>query len=218
MLFRRLYSKSGGLGTHRLEALSDGVFGVSITLLVLAIVVPQLTSLELVDGGLGRALVSLWPRALIYVISFFVIGIYWMGHNIMFSYIERSDRVLIVLNILLLMSVSFIPFAADLLGRYPFETTALMVYGLTLAFGGLMFEIVWLYASKHHRLIRKSMSSELIRLGKLLILITPLLYAGAALIAMVNPYLTMAIFGIVPLLYIIPGPIDDLVAGAEVVQ
>ena len=108
MLFRRLYTKTGGLGMNRLEALSDGVFGVAITLLVLAIVLPQLSAIELHAGGLFPALFALWPKVLVYAASFFVIGIYWMGHNIMFSYIERSDRVLIILNILLLMSVSFI--------------------------------------------------------------------------------------------------------------
>jgi uncharacterized membrane protein len=215
MFFRRLYTKSGGLGMNRLEALSDGVFGVSITLLILAIVVPQLTAFELAGGGLLPALLALWPKVLVYAASFFVVGVYWMGHNIMFSYIERSDRVLIVLNILLLMSVSFIPFAADVLGRYPLEPTALILYGFTLAFGGLMFELVWLYASRDHRLIRKSLQRELIRLGKVLILITPILYTVAALTALVNPYISLVIFGVVPLLYILPGPIDDLVAGAE---
>ena len=87
--------------------------------------------------------------------------------------------------------------------------------GSTLAFGGLMFEVVWLYASHGYRLIRKDMDKRLIRLGKVLILATPVLYSAAALLALVDPYFPLAIFGIVPLLYVIPGPIDDLVAGAE---
>ena len=80
MLFRRLYTKNDGLGMNRLEALSDGVFGVSITLLILAIVVPQLTAFELAADGLLPALLALWPKVLLYAASFFVVGIYSNSH------------------------------------------------------------------------------------------------------------------------------------------
>ena len=215
MRFRRLYNKEGGLGTNRLEALSDGVFGVAITLLILAIAVPELSKTDLADGQLLHMVIALWPKVLVYVMSFLIVGIFWVGHAIMFAYIHRSDRTLLYLNTLLLMTVSFIPFAADLLGRYPREPVALAVYGLTLAFGGVMFEVVWIYASKKHRLIRANMPHDLIHLGKIVILITPVIYTLAAVLAFWNSYLSLGIYVLVPLLYMIPGPIDDLVTAAR---
>ena len=210
-----MYSKEGGLGTNRLEALSDGVFGVAIALLILAIAVPELSHTELAGGMLFHAVIMLWPKILVYAMTFLIVGIFWVGHTIMFAYIRRSDRTLLYLNTLLLMTVSFIPFAADLLGRYPRESVALAVYGTTLALGGIMFEIVWLYASKKHRLIRSNMPHELVGLGKIVIAITPIVYTVAAAIAFWNVTISLIVYILIPLFYMIPGPIDDLVTGAR---
>ena len=215
MFFRRFYSRTGGLATNRIEAFSDGVFGVAITLLVLAIAVPQLGAQDLAAGKLLHALAALAPKVLIYVISFGVIGIFWVGHHIMFAYIERSDRTLLWLNMMLLMSVSFIPFAADLLGQYSREPVALAVYGGTLAWAGLMFEAVWLYASGKHRLIRSSMPVRLVRRGTLIIALTPVVYGIAALLAFRSASVSLLMYVLVPILYVIPGPIDELVSAAR---
>lgn len=100
---------SPGLNTHRIEAFSDGVFAVAITLLVLNLQVPQLAA-SAVSRELVAKLIELWPKLLIYVLSFVIVGIYWVAHHNSFHYIERSDRTLLWLNLLLLLCIVFIPF------------------------------------------------------------------------------------------------------------
>ena len=103
-----------GVEKTRLEAFSDGVFAVAITLLVLDLRVPQAVR----PGGLGRALNDLWPNYASYVVSFFIIGIIWVNHHGMFGHIRRVDRPLLFLNLLLLLFVALIPFPTALLASY----------------------------------------------------------------------------------------------------
>ena len=104
-----------GLSTHRIEAFSDGVFAIAITLLVLNLQVPEIATVSELASKLG----ALWPKLVSYVLSFMVVGIYWVAHHNTFHYIKRSDRNLLWLNILMMLFVVFIPFPAALLGQYP---------------------------------------------------------------------------------------------------
>jgi len=103
-----------GVEKTRLEAFSDGVFAVAITLLVLDLRVPQGVG----PGGLGHALNNLWPNYASYVVSFFIIGIIWVNHHGMFGHLRRVDRTLLFLNLLLLLFVVVIPFPTALLAEY----------------------------------------------------------------------------------------------------
>jgi uncharacterized membrane protein len=99
----------GSPGTGRVEAFSDGVFAIAITLLVLEIRVPEDTA------HLLRELGNLWSSYLAYVISFLLIGLIWANHHVMFEHIRRTDRMLLFLNTLLLMNVAFLPFVTAVL-------------------------------------------------------------------------------------------------------
>jgi uncharacterized membrane protein len=200
--------KSFGLSTNRIEAFTDGVFAVAITLLILEVKVPVL---EGEGGSLWSALVPLWPKLLAYAVSFGIIGIFWVGHHIMFHYIKRSNRVLLWLNTLLLMFISAIPFAAALIGEHRHEPVAVAGYGILLAFAGLIYLVIWLYASRNHRLIRENTPHDLIALGTKAVLIAPITYALAATIAFWYPTASQIIYLLVPILYLIPSPIDRLV-------
>jgi uncharacterized membrane protein len=200
-------TKTFGLSTNRIEAFTDGVFAVAITLLILEVKVPHLEP----GMSLLHELQLLWPKLLSYAVSFGVIGIFWVGHHIMFHYIKRSDRILLWLNTLLLMFVSAIPFSAALIGEYREDPVAVACYGVLLALTGLVFLVLWLYASKGHRLIRESMPIELVRLGTKTILLAPVVYAIAAGVAFYDPLVSKMIYFLVPLLYLIPSPIDRLV-------
>ena len=198
------------MSTQRIEAFSDGVFAICITLLVLGIAVPELTSDAVARGELLPAVLALGPKILSYAISFAVIGIFWAGHHIMFHYIARSDRVLIWLNTLFLMVVSFIPFPAALLGRYGGERAAVIVYGVTLFLAGLMMNVLWGYASYNHRLTDRKMSEERRRLAWTVLIAGPVLYAVSILVAFVDPLWSMMIYGLITIGYVIPSPIDRL--------
>lgn len=195
-----------GLSTNRIEAFTDGVFAVAITLLVLEIKVPEIES-----GGLWHSLVPLWPKFLAYVVSFGIIGIFWVGHHIMFHYIKRTDRVLLWLNTLLLMFVSAIPFSAALVGEHLDEPVAIAGYGAVLFMAGVIFWAIWMYASGRRRLIRSDMSDSLIALGRKAVMLAPIVYAIAIIFAFVSPAVSKFIYLLVPLLYVVPSPIDRLV-------
>lgn len=130
------------LGRNRVEALTDGVFAVAMTLLVLDIKVPELAQ-ELASAELPYRLLALWPKFLSYAISFVILGVYWVGHHLQLSFIRSADRPLLWINILFLLWVALVPFSTALLSEYTKNRLAIAVYagnmiaiGLTLALHG----------------------------------------------------------------------------------
>lgn len=191
-----------GLRTARLEAFSDAVFAIAITLLVLDIVVPVHSGEHLL-----RAVAGLWPSYLAYVASFSTIGAIWLGHNAITEYLERTDAALVRLNLLLLLIVSFIPFPtrllADYFGQNQPERVAATIYGVTLLMASTLLSILWRYAVRE-RMVRPDTADEEIQLltkrltpglAGYLVLITVGIFlpTGAVL-----GYLGIAIFFIVP--------------------
>src|SRR5262245_54401750 len=148
------------LRTGRLEAFSDGVFAIAITLLVLEISVPAGSE----DDLLG-AFFDQWQSYLAYVVSFATVGLLWLEHAIITEYVERANAVLIRLNLLLLMVVSFIPFPTKLLAEYGGDDNAghvaATVYGITLLAAAAMVSVVWRYAVDA-RLVRADIAEEFI--------------------------------------------------------
>jgi hypothetical protein len=115
-------------GLGRLLALTDGVFAIALTLLVIQIALPEGTS----DVRLGAALVALGPHYFAYVLSFAVIARFWIAHHLAFRYIRRYDDTLIWLNLLLLMFVGFLPFPTSVLGEHGNTPTGAAFYGAAL--------------------------------------------------------------------------------------
>ncbi|MCR8644306.1 TMEM175 family protein [Paenibacillus sp. N1-5-1-14] len=189
------------LTPQRIEAFSDGVFAIVITLLILEIKVPSLPE-HVSSSDLFTKLFTLGPKLLSYVLSFLVIGVYWIAHHFTFHQIRRADRQLLIFNLLFLMSISFIPFPAALLGEYPHTQTAVMVYGFALLMTGITFNLIWWHASRNHRLIDSQTPLHVIRnswKGRFVPLICYLIGMG---LSFVHVYLTIAIYIIVPLYYL----------------
>ncbi|MFI7691410.1 TMEM175 family protein [Nonomuraea sp. NPDC049655] len=141
---------SSVMSTGRLEAFSDGVFAIAITLLVLEIRLP-----EGWEEDLGGALIGLWPSYLTYMVTFLLVGMIWMNHHRMFHFIQRTDGLLLALNVLLLMDVASLPFPTHVLAEAlhaDHDTqTAAVFYGIVLVIGGIFYNAVWWYASSGHR-------------------------------------------------------------------
>jgi uncharacterized membrane protein len=143
-----------GVEKTRLEAFSDGVFAVAITLLVLDLRVPQAVR----AGGLGHALNDLWPNYASYVVSFFIIGIIWVNHHGMFGYLQRVDRTLLFLNLLLLLFIVVIPFPTALLAEYVraggFNSHLAAAVFSAVMFGmSVSFAVNWLWILRDDRLL-----------------------------------------------------------------
>src|SRR5215813_3811120 len=125
---------NSGLSKTRIEALTDGIFAIAMTLMVFDIKVSPLAHMNRLN--LQHELIQLWPRFLAYVISFIMLGVYWVGHHNQYHYIRRTDRPFLWINIFFLMGVSLIPFSTGLLGQFPEDRAALAVYGLNLIMVG----------------------------------------------------------------------------------
>jgi uncharacterized membrane protein len=188
--------------TRRIEAFSDGVLSIVITLLVLQLSVPMISARDS-DAELTTRLLEMIPKLFSYVISFAVVGIYWVGHHNLFHFITRADRTLLWLNNLFLLCVGFIPFPAALLGAYGSRRIAVIVTltGLTLA-------LIWGYATRGRRLVNHDMHPHAVRSGLRRILLGPALYGVSMGLCFVSVWISLAIYVIVPLIYILPGRID----------
>ena len=133
--------------TARIEAFSDGVFAIAITLLILEIRVPPHTS----DGILRDALLDLWPSYLAFLASFMTIGVMWLNHHRLFSLINKRDDGLIVFNLLLLLGITWLPFptallAEHLLGPHVDQQAAAVVYAGSFFAISIVFNVMWRYA------------------------------------------------------------------------
>ena len=192
----------GGYRTGRMEAFSDGVFAIAITLLILDIAVPAGSG-----GDLLGALGDQWPSYLAYIVSFATIGAVWFAHTVITEYLDHANSVLIRLNLLLLLVVSFLPFPTRLLAEYAQETDperiAATVYGINLLLTMVMVSVTWRYAVRAE-LVRPDLGDEDVQtLTKRL---TPTLgvYVLMILLGLFLPilavfgYLTIAVFILVP--------------------
>jgi TMEM175 potassium channel family protein len=133
--------------TARIEAFSDGVFAIAITLLILEIQVPPQTP----HGSLRGALLDLWPSYLAFLASFMTIGVMWLNHHRLFTLINKKDDGLIALNLLLLLGITWLPFptallAEHLLGAHADQQVAAVVYAGSFLALAIVFNVMWHYA------------------------------------------------------------------------
>ncbi len=188
--------------TSRLEAFSDGVFAIAITLLVLEIRVPEDTH------ELPHQLAELWPSYLGYLISFLLIGLIWANHHVMFENITSADRPLMFFNMLLLANVAFLPFVAAVLAAAfregEGERTAVILYGATLVVGGIFFNAIWEYARHGHRLLGSGITPDQARSISRRFLLGPTLYGVGTVVGALVPVLGVVVFAALILFYWLP--------------
>jgi len=142
----------------RLEAFSDGVFAIVITLLILDIRFP-----EVAYNQFKETLISILPRILAYIMSFIIIGLYWVVHHNSMHAMKKIDRGFLWLNILVLLCISFIPFPTSLLGRYPFQAGPIIFYGATLIVCNLIGYLMILYVHYHPHLASIEFNKKYLR-------------------------------------------------------
>ena len=143
---RRFQQTEMSLG--RVEAFSDGVIAIIVTLLVLELKVPQIHAVESV-AELAAALLKLLPKFLSWVASFLYVCVFWVNHHHVLKQARRADAGLVWLNNLFLLCHSFLPFPAALLGDYPHNPLALSFFGIVLAVNGLAIINLHRYVAKN---------------------------------------------------------------------
>ena len=192
----------------RIEAFSDAVFAIIITLLVLDVRVPREAALE--SQTLGAALMRQWPLYVAYILSFLQVGVVWSNHHTMFHYIRRSDHVLLVLNLLLLLCVAVLSFTTAMLAEYARagheeQQLAAMVYSAALCAAGLLFSAMWQHALRA-RLVAAKADPHRLQALRFHWMLAPLLYGLAFVLAWVDPRLSIGIYIVLLLYYALPGP------------
>ena len=188
--------------TNRIEAFSDGVFAIAITLLALNIHTPSTAA------HLRHNLLALWPSYIAYVISFLLIGLVWANHHTMFEHIQTGDRVLLFLNTLLLMDVAFLPFVTSIVALAlrdgHGEQIAVVLYGATLVLGGVFFNAIWAYARHEHRLLDPGLAASEARRIAIGFMLGPVLYLVGAAIGAAVPAAGLIVFAALILIYRLP--------------
>ncbi len=183
-----------GPTTARLEAFSDGVLAIAITLLVLEIHVPDVKHNE----SLAHALADLWPKYATFAVSFLTIGIMWINHHALFDRVTRVDRRLLFLNLLLLLSISFVPFPTAVLGDYVQDATqghvAAALYGFNMFLVGCGFLALWRHLLAHPELRGPAFGDADVRAGLRRTIVGPVCYAASIAVAFVSAPAALAVF------------------------
>jgi uncharacterized membrane protein len=195
--------RTGAADTSRVEAFSDGVLAIVITLLVLEIKVPQ--ALPNDEAALWHAIAGQLPMIGAWVVSFLFVLVFWVAHHYFFAMLKKVDRGLLWLNGLFLLAICFMPFPTALSGQYPASRPATLLLSATMFVTALAFSAMRWYATFHAGLVAK----EDIPLAKALFkrgLISPSLYLVSIALALVYPPAAIAIQILVPTLFFFPGP------------
>ncbi len=194
--------------TGRIEAFSDGVFAVAITLLVLNIQAPPPHDPLLPDGDLLKFLGSLAPTYLAFITSFVTIGVMWVNHHKLYTHIKRADNTLLLLNLLLLLVIVFIPFPTALMADYimqPRYHVAILLYSTTFLLMAICFNILWWYASYKNRLIDPNSSEQEVNAITKQYRYGPLFYIFTTILAFFYPPASIGAALLLTLFFAMPG-------------
>ena len=191
-----------------MEAFSDGVFAIVVTLLVLELRVPVLPE-NFSTQDVLKELLRLFPKFFSFAMSFVIVAIFWVNHHQFFHSLEKTDRAMLWYNNLLLFWLSFVPFPTAFIGEHPVSMIPVMLYGAVLFFAGVSFNLMLRHAVKA-KLFLKSVSDEVLNQSVKRGVIGPVVYFVSIISAFISVYVSLAIFLLVPVIYFIPQKIVRL--------
>ena len=181
--------------TSRIEALTDGIFAIAMTLLVLNLALPQAGNADLVN--LLRGQTGIFVN---YAMSFVILALFWMGHHRQFHFIKQTDGTLLWINIFALMFVALVPFSTSLIGDYASEQLASFFFASNIFIVGMLSLSNWVYATKGHRLVDHSLTPQRIALLKKRGAVAPLVSAIVMGSSFVDPQMCFYAFLLIPIL------------------
>jgi len=192
-----------GTNPDRLSGISDGIFSVGMTLLVLGLVVPALSGSSTTESQLWSALKNLGPSVLVYTTSFMTLGIFWLGQGTQLGHLERSNRNYVWIHLVFLFAVTMVPFSTLLLARFYWLEPALIEYWLNIVLLGAT-----LFASLEYglraNLFREEGRAEMAHLMRGRILIAQSLYAAATALSLIFPtWISIALIILIQVNYVL---------------
>lgn len=187
--------KTVGFGKNRIEALTDGIFAIAMTLLVLGIEVPQN------QPGLSatQVLIDLIPDFFHYALAFIVVAILWVLHHEQFHHIRAIDRKMLWINILALLFIALVPFSSNYTDTFVLEPAPAIFFSINLLIIGALISWQWTYATRGYRLVDRSLDTGLVLLEKRKNLLIPVLGITAIIFAIIGVPWSSGIFYLLPL-------------------
>jgi uncharacterized membrane protein len=195
------YNRIAGTSVERLAALSDGIFGVAMTLLLLDLHVPAKEAIDS-EAKLWSALAALTPQLLVYLMSFVTLGIFWVGQQTQLNNLERSDRDLTWIHLGFLFTVTLLPFTTRLLADFMEYRAALLVYWMNIVLFGVALYVSWGRA-RRASLMKEGVPDDLQKAVCHRIIVGQSLYAFGAALCVFSTYLSIAVIILVQLNYAI---------------
>lgn len=190
--------RESGIELERVIFFSDAIYAIAITLLSMQIGFPQIPLAEL-DARLGKTVIGMIPRFLLFAQTYLIIAVYWIGHHRSFSYIKRYDGTLLALNLLHLLFIAFLPVPAALLGQYSSHQVSINFYAANMILAGLSQWLMWRNATHKHRLVAPDLDSGVIRLVSARLWIT----IAVLLLAIVAAFFSTGIAIIIPIVFFV---------------
>jgi uncharacterized membrane protein len=185
----------------RLEAFSDGVIAIIVTILVLELKIPG--GIEGVHQSeyLAEKLMEILPKVLSYFVSFLMLAVWWISHHQLFASIKWIDNSLLFLNSLFLMILALLPFPTALIGEYPQEKVPSILFGSVGILAGVCFILMRWHVDRFQNKFESSAEKEAHRLAFKKSLISPVLYLCSTLLVFLHPYVAYAGFAFIPMFY-----------------
>ncbi len=203
------------LGKNRSEALSDGVFAIAMTILVLSFKLPTLPPTA-PNVEVASAIYALWPALLTYSVAFIGLGVYWILHHMVFHVVRVVDGTLLWLNILFFLFISVLPFSVQLVDQFPRAEIVPVLFGINLAIVGWLLYLQWIYALAHPKLMVEDLSRPYWEEVSFRILLAPVTATLTSLICFWSVSTSLVIYGVLLLYYFLPVGRRD--RGAESVK
>jgi uncharacterized membrane protein len=195
----RFYNELAGSSLHRLSGISDGIFAVSMTLLVLGLAVPAVEVVK-TDSDLRQALLGLLPGVVTYFMSFLTLGIFWVGQQTQLSQLERSNRDYTWINLAFLLFVTLVPFSTNLLASFYQSRIALVEYWLNILVLGALILLAAEYAARAG-LFNSAAKGTILRAVRRRVYIAQALYLFATLLCVIDTRLSIGLIVLIQLNY-----------------
>ena len=187
---------------NRVEAFSDGIFAIIVTLLVLEIKVPHIHETNSANE-LTHALLGLLPKFFSWIISFFTVAVIWVNHHRIFKQLKQLDNGIFWWNAVLLLWTSFIPFPTAVLGDYPDNLISIVLYGFVMSLMALSFTLMRLYAIRNPQVLESSVNINAFKTGtRYSLLFGPVMYLSGVALEFLNPFLAFAVYLGIPVYFI----------------
>jgi uncharacterized membrane protein len=194
------------IGKNRVEALSDGIFAIVMTLLILELHVPKLPATA-ANVEVTAALFDLWPKFVSYLVAFISLGVFWIAHHIMYHAVRRADRTLLWLNIVFFMFVSVMPFSTSLLNSFPAALIAPFLFGANLAVVGWLLFVQWKYVGSQPGMLAAFVTEEDRAAIGCRMLAVPIATTLTAIVCFWSAGISVAIYRLLLPLYMLRGSV-----------